>query len=162
MPAALAAVPNGWTGLTIFSGATSNTIGGTSPAARNILSGNSSYGLVVSDPGTSENLIQGNYFGLDASGTAPLPNYTGVLITSSATSNTLGGASAAARNIISGNYGPGLEISYSAAANFIQGNLHWHRSDRRRVPSPMAARESICMTAPAGISLAAPRRAPAT
>jgi hypothetical protein len=116
------AVPNGWTGLTIFSGATSNTIGGTSPAARNILSGNSSYGMVVSDAGTGENLIQGNYFGLSASGTAPLPNYTGVLLSSSATNNTLGGTSAAARNIISGNNGDGIEVSFSAAANFIQGN----------------------------------------
>ena len=116
------AVPNGWTGLTLFSGATSNTIGGTSLAARNILSGNSSYGMVVSDPGTGENLIEGNYFGLSADGTAPLPNYTGVLISSSATNNTLGGVSAAARNIVSGNNGSGIEISYSAAANFIQGN----------------------------------------
>jgi titin len=117
------ALPNGWTGLTIFSGAASNTIGGTSPAARNILSGNSSYGIVVSDSGTSENLIQGNYIGLATNGTAPLPNYTGVLITSSATNNTLGGASAAARNIVSGNNGSGLEIAYSAAANYIQGNF---------------------------------------
>ena len=97
------AVPNGWTGLTIFSGAASNTIGGTSLAARNILSGNSSYGMVVSDPGTSENLIQGNYLGLAASGTAPLPNYIGVVIRSGATNNTLGGASTTARNVISGN-----------------------------------------------------------
>jgi titin len=95
------AVPNGWTGLTIFSGATSNTIGGTSPAARNVMSGNLSYGMVVSDPGTSENLIQGNYFGVAASGTASLPNYIGVAIRSSATNNTLGGASTTARNIIS-------------------------------------------------------------
>jgi hypothetical protein len=116
------AVPNGWTGLTIFSGATSNTIGGASPAARNILSGNSSYGMVVSDPGTSENLIQGNYFGLAASGTGPLPNYIGVVIRSSATNNTLGGASTTARNIISGNSSSGVELSYSAAANFIEGN----------------------------------------
>jgi hypothetical protein len=117
------AVPNGWTGLTIFSGATSNTIGGTSLGTRNILSGNSSYGMVVSDSGTSENLIEGNYFGLSASGTAPLPNYVGVLITSSATNNTLGGASIAARNVMSGNNGSGIEISYSAAANFIRGNF---------------------------------------
>ena len=116
------AVPNGWTGLTIFSGAASNTIGGTSLGTRNILSGNSTYGLVVSDPGTSENLIEGNYFGLSTSGTAPLPNYTGVLITSGATSNTFGGTSSAARNIISGNNGSGIEISSSAAANFVQGN----------------------------------------
>jgi hypothetical protein len=116
------AVPNGWTGLTIFSGATSNTIGGTSLGARNILSGNSSYGMVVSDPGTSGNLIEGNYFGLSTSGTAPLPNYTGVLIGSSATSNTLGGVAALARNILSGNNGSGVELSYSATANFIQGN----------------------------------------
>ena len=117
------AVPNGWAGLTIFSGATSNTIGGASLGARNLISGNWIYGMVVSDPGTSGNLIQGNYLGLATSGTAPLPNYTGALISSSASGNTLGGASLAMRNIISGNNGSGIEISYSAATNFIQGNF---------------------------------------
>ena len=117
------AVPNGWTGLTIFSGATSNNIGGTDPAARNLLSGNASYGMVVSDPGTRGNLIQGNYFGLASNGTAPLPNYTGLLIASGATDNTLGGTSAEARNILSGNNGSGIEIAYSAATNVLHGNF---------------------------------------
>ena len=115
-------LPNGWTGLTIFSGATSNTIGGTSVGARNILSGNYTYGLVVADPGTSGNLIQGNYIGLAANGSASLPNYIGVLISSGATSNTLGGTISPARNVISANFGSGIEISYAASGNFIQGN----------------------------------------
>ncbi len=121
-PSGTSSLPNGWTGLTIFSGATSNVIGGTSVGARNILSGNWTYGLVVSDPGTSGNWIQGNYLGLAPDGSTALPNYVGVLISSSATGNTLGGTAGGARNVISGNNGSGIEISYGAAGNFIQGN----------------------------------------
>ena len=116
------AVPNGWSGLTIFSGATSNTIGGTTSGAKNVCSGNASYGVVVSDLGTSGNLIQGNYLGLNAGGTASLPNYAGALVTSSASANTFGGASAQARNIMSGNSGPGIEVSFSATSNLLEGN----------------------------------------
>ena len=117
------AVPNGWTGLTIFSGATSNTIGGTSASARNILSGNWSYGVVVANPGTSGNLIQGNFIGLATNGSTALPNYSGVLFSAGATGNTLGGTTSAARNLMSGNYGSGIEIrDAGTSGNFIQGN----------------------------------------
>ena len=115
-------LPNGWSGLTIFSGATSNTIGGISAGARNVLSGNYSYGLVVSDPGTSGNIIQGNVIGLVTGGSTALPNYVGVLLSSSATSNVFGGTASTMRNVISGNNGSGMEISYSASGNSIQGN----------------------------------------
>ena len=115
-------LPNGWTGLTIFSGAASNVIGGTSAGARNILSGNWTYGLAIADPGTSGNLIQGNYLGLATNGSTALPNYVGVYIASSASSNTIGGTTSAARNVISGNSGSGIELSGSASGNFIQGN----------------------------------------
>ena len=60
------AVPNDFAGLTIFAGATSNLIGGTSAGARNVISGNSYYGVNVGNPGTSGKLIEGNYVGLDA------------------------------------------------------------------------------------------------
>lgn len=115
-------LPNGWTGLTIFSGAASNLIGGTSAGARNILSGNWTYGLAIADPGTSGNLIQGNYLGLATNGSTALPNYEGVYIASSASSNTVGGTISAARNVISGNSGSGIEVTGSASGNFIQGN----------------------------------------
>ena len=117
-----ASLPNGWSGLTIFSGATSNLVGGTNVGARNILSGNWTYGLVIADPGTSGNLIQGNYLGLATNGSTALPNYVGAYIATSATSNTLGGTTSGARNLISGNAGSGIEIAYAAAGNFIQGN----------------------------------------
>ncbi|MBC8097187.1 MAG: right-handed parallel beta-helix repeat-containing protein [Akkermansiaceae bacterium] len=117
------ALPNGWSGLTIFSGATSNTIGGATVAARNIISGNWSYGIAIADPGTSGNLVQGNFIGLATNGSTALPNYSGVLLSSSASSNTLGGTTSAARNVISGNAGSGVEISYAAFGNLIQGNF---------------------------------------
>ena len=115
-------LPNGWTGLTMFSGATSNTIGGISAGARNIISGNWTYGVVMSDPGTSGNFVQGHYIGVSPDGATGLPNYVGVLIASGATGNTLGGTTGSARNVISGNYGSGIEISLAAAGNFIHGN----------------------------------------
>jgi parallel beta-helix repeat protein len=118
----LKVVANGYAGATIFSGATSNLIGRTSASTRNIFGGGF-YGFVAADPGTSGNVIQGNYIGLGADGTTKVPNYYGVLFSNGATNNTLGGASAGARNVISGNNGSGIDISFSASRNFIQGNF---------------------------------------
>jgi parallel beta-helix repeat protein len=117
-------VENGFAGVTIFSGATSNTIGGTIPAARNIIAGGA-YGFVAGDPGTSGNVVQGNYIGLGPDGVTPVPNYYyGVLISNRATNNTVGGTNSAARNIISGNYGSGIFLAdRDTSANFIVGNF---------------------------------------
>ena len=118
----LSVVPNGFAALTIFSGATSNTIGGTTVSARNIIAGGY-YGFVAGDPGTSGNVFQGNYVGLGPDGVTPVPNYSGVLISNRATNNTVGGTTSAARNIMSGNYGSGIEIrDAGTSGNFIQGN----------------------------------------
>ena len=119
----LSVVPNGFAALTIFSGATSNTIGGTAAGARNIIAGGY-YGFVAANPGTSGNVIQGNYLGLGPDGSTPVPNYYGALISDRATNNTLGGTTGAARNIISGNYGSGICLAdQNTSANFIQGNF---------------------------------------
>jgi Astacin (Peptidase family M12A) len=117
------ALPNGFAGLTIFFGATSNTIGGTSISARNIISGNY-YGLVAANAGTSGNLIQGNYIGLAPDGFTAVPNFHGVLLSDHATNNTLGGTTSAARNLISGNNGSGIFLTdEGTSGNFIQGNF---------------------------------------
>jgi hypothetical protein len=47
-----------------------NTIGGTNSAARNVISGNGGNGIEVNVAGATNNVIQGNYIGTDASGTA--------------------------------------------------------------------------------------------
>ena len=67
------------------------------------------------------NLIAGNYIGADNFGT-PVPNGgDGVGIVGS-NNNTVGGLTAAARNVISGNTGAGVSLSANAAGNVVVGN----------------------------------------
>lgn len=109
-------------GVRVF-GAPSNTIGGASVGARNVISGNNQHGVVLDNSGASGNIVAGNIVGLDASGTADLGNHgTGVFLFG-APGNTIGGLSAGARNIISGN-DRGIELDgTSARGNLIVGNF---------------------------------------
>jgi Bacterial Ig-like domain (group 3) len=105
-----------------------NTIGGTTVVARNIISGNGGLGGVFLGPGTSDNVIQGNLIGTDATGTRALGNSVGVVILDAGIPaievprNTIGGAEAGAGNVISGNSFSGIGIE-GGPSNVIQGNL---------------------------------------
>src|SRR5262249_10883979 len=69
------AIPNvPYYGVFIRGGATNNTVGGVTGAARNILSGNGYAGLGIYDPGTTGNLVEGNYLGTDITGMTPAGN----------------------------------------------------------------------------------------
>ena len=98
-----------------------NTIGGTTAADRNVISGNLD-GLTLAN-GAEDNTVQGNYFGVDVTGAAPLANLDGVVVLS-ASSNTIGGAGAGEGNVISGNTQWGLffDGSSGGTANVIKGN----------------------------------------
>ena len=111
-------------GLVLDTGSTNNRIGGTTAAERNIISGNTIDGIEVMGATTTNNLVQGNYIGVDATGTADLGNVgNGVAIFSAAANNTIGGTAAGAGNVISGNDGYGIGISAGGAtANIVQGN----------------------------------------
>ena len=106
-------------GINIFSPSTNNTIGGTTAAARNVISGNGNRGISIS--GGSGNFVIGNYIGTNAAGTGALGNgatgnSAGVGIDTS--NNTVTG------NLISGNFGLGINIlSTTATGNTIRGNL---------------------------------------
>jgi hypothetical protein len=105
------------TGVLVVQGAASNTIG-----PGNVVSGNF-IGVDVESPGTSSNVVSGNLIGTDAAGSAALGNGVyGVLILGGASSNTVGGTSADARNVISGNGSVGVNIT-GATANVVEGNL---------------------------------------
>ena len=95
---------------------TSNTVGRTTPAARNLISGNGPSGTGVTIKGAG-NLVEGNYIGTDVSGTKALANGWGVLV--SAPSNTLGGAAPGAGNLISGN---SSNVGISSSLTLVQGN----------------------------------------
>ena len=49
-------------------GASDNTVGGTTAAARNIISGNADDGIEIEGSGTSGNVVEGNFIGTDATG----------------------------------------------------------------------------------------------
>ncbi len=120
-----AAVPNGLRAINIAGGACGNTIGGTGPSARNVISGSSYQGVILHDPGTRDNQVLGNYLGLNAAGTAALPNsWAGVNIYDGASSNRIGGTVAGAANVISGNGHQGVLIQDAGSdGNRVQGNL---------------------------------------
>ena len=102
----------------------SNTIGGTATADRNLISGNNGEGLRISGTAASNNVVQGNFIGTDASGNLPLgngPGFRGVLIGFAGTNNLVGGSVAGARNVISAN-GQGIWIVRGSGGNTIQGN----------------------------------------
>ena len=88
----------------LVSGTTSQAlIGGTSAAARNVISGNIGFGIEVNgSPTTPATTIQGNFIGLAADGTTALGNVpAGIKITNGAVQ--IGGTTAGARNVISAN-----------------------------------------------------------
>ena len=111
-------------GIEINGGAT-NTIGGTTAAERNVTSGNNDHGIHITGAGSTGNMIEGNYIGLDQGGTVDRGNSNdGVLIDSSAATTTIGGTTAGASNVISGNDDNGIRVnSGGAAGQTIQGNL---------------------------------------
>ena len=116
---------NALNGVEIFQ-APNNTVGGTTTAARNVISGNSVNGVFINGPAATGNLVRGNFIGTNISGTAALGNLNGVHIFNGS-SNTIGGMTADARNVISGNNQYGVSIfgdgPVSAAGNVVQGNF---------------------------------------
>jgi hypothetical protein len=120
-----AAVANIGGGVVIVEGASNNTIGGTSDATRNVISGNVGNGQdgVTLLSGAENNVVQGNYIGTNASGTGAIPNTVGVNLAFGATSdNTIGGTTTGAGNLISGNEFDGVIVNNSAGPNTVQGN----------------------------------------
>ena len=98
-----------------------NTVGGTTPGARNIISGHAGVSGVLIQG--NSNTVEGNYIGTDVTGTAALANGTGIQI-SGGSDNVIGGTTGAARNIISGNsqYGVQIGYPYAGSGNVVEGN----------------------------------------
>ena len=115
---------NGYSGIYIAY-SDGNTIGGTTSAARNIISGHSEISSGINLYNASENTIQGNYVGTNAAGTAALPNFDGIHISQEGSSNnTIGGTESGMGNLISGNEDAGIRLVVSSpgANNRVLGN----------------------------------------
>lgn len=109
-----------------------NIIGGTNPAARNIISGNAADGVELDSTGgpggtvaVCDNVVQGNYIGLSPSGLGRRDNFDdGVGLDNGACNNLVGGTEPGARNYISGNSNDGVDISHIGSnGNVVEGNV---------------------------------------
>ena len=120
------AATGGSSGYGVFVRGTNATIGGLAPAARNVLSGNSFNGVYLERTNAT---VQNNYIGTNPAGTLARANARGgILIANSngappSGGNIIGGLTAEARNLISGNAGNGIQIANTTTTgNTIQGN----------------------------------------
>ena len=120
----------------IVGGGVNNTIGGTVAGAGNLVAANafvcgssrtSGVGITTFPifVGATGNRIQGNLIGTKIDGVSALGNANeGVVLENGAASNTVGGMTSTARNIISGNGTNGVDIGFERAviANQVIGN----------------------------------------
>ena len=95
-----------------------DVVGGTSPADRNLISGN---GVGISSQ--SSGVIQGNLIGTDATGTVAIPNTDRGITNNASPGPLIGGSASGAGNVISGNGSRGLHIGGGPLSNaVVQGN----------------------------------------
>jgi parallel beta-helix repeat protein len=113
-------------------GSTSNkvfdtTIGGLDPAARNVISGNTT-GISIIGENALGTRIQGNYIGTDIDGQFAIPNTEQGIRVQDASGVVIGGTDVGAGNLISGNTGSGISIEGSAPDTKFQtfySSLAW-------------------------------------
>jgi len=111
-------------GIFVGSGNTGLTIGGANAGEGNVISGNNMSGIQIPSLSGGGVTILGNTIGLNAAGTAAVANsQQGIDIGSS--NNVIGGSTAGARNVISGNGQNGIRLDPAGGtitANIIKGN----------------------------------------
>jgi hypothetical protein len=115
-PTGTFALPNN---IAVSVGAPNDRVGGTDPADRNLVSGNTAgvFGGALQIGGATGAVIQGNLVGTDATGMVAIPNGEAIYSNMPA---LIGGTAAGAGNVISGNSLTGI---FYQADVLIQGNL---------------------------------------
>lgn len=96
-----------------------NHIGGNTPAARNLISGNNRNGMTFDQ--VAGTIVEGNYIGTNAAGTAALGNSEAGIGIFIGSNHTIGGPTSSSRNVISGNGYSGVEVN-SASGGTIANN----------------------------------------
>jgi len=121
-------------GIRLINGS-NNLVGGLTASARNTITGNDT-GLSLNS--SDENIVQGNYIGVDINGTIvgtfPSTNGNGISL-SFADNNQIGGTETGSGNVISAN-GTGIRNTGSSDNNVIEGNKIGTNAAGTAVPAP--------------------------
>ena len=104
----------GANGLTLAAGSDGSTIKGL------VIDQFAADGIAI--VGASNNVITGNFIGVDPTGTAARGNLVGIDLRSGSSNNRIGGTTGAERNIISSNSVDGIQIRGASSNNVVQGN----------------------------------------
>lgn len=113
-------------GVSIGDGAVNVRVGGTTPADRNVISGNSDFGLFVNGDG---HRIQGNFIGTDATGAADLGNGDiGVYVTRTFDAEVSG-------NLISGNRYEGVTVAFAQGVRIHRNFIGTDRTGSAAIPN---------------------------
>jgi gliding motility-associated-like protein len=116
------AYPN-YTGIVIRQGSDGNVIGGTTANEQNVISGNTETGVLI-ETSSINNKLEGNYIGINPTGTGMVPNNIGVAIASGAQTNFVGTSSVGGTNVITGNTSFGVIIVDSGTDdNEVRNNI---------------------------------------
>jgi len=116
-----------------------NTVGGTTVAARDVISGNSGdsgnplqpydpdllgngAGIIIDGVGSTGNVVEGDFIGTDVTGARSVPNNSGVILFGTS-GNTVGGTAPGAGNVLSGNYDYDVWMKLGSTGNVVQGNF---------------------------------------
>lgn len=95
---------------------------------RNIISGNTEAGIIITGSASTQNVVASNYIGTDATGTAAVANGGNGIVIEGASENLIGGPEEIDGNVVSGNSGTGVLIrghltEGSAEQNQVFNNL---------------------------------------
>ncbi|MBX3080627.1 MAG: right-handed parallel beta-helix repeat-containing protein [Anaerolineae bacterium] len=122
------ALGNGGYGIFIDT-APDTVIGGTTPAARNVIAGNG-YGIGLIGDTQGKTIIQGNYIGTDVTGLLDLGNLNDGIKIEHNRNNQIGGTVSGAGNRIMFNHGDGVNIAFNnSTGNQILGNTIFNNGD---------------------------------
>lgn len=97
-------LPNGGDGIEIF-GSPGNSIGSPIASGGNLISANGGEGIKIHGDDSVGNAVAGNLIGTNSGGTADLGNENSGIYVIHASNTVIGGTTAGARNVVSGNNG---------------------------------------------------------
>jgi hypothetical protein len=97
-----------------------NIIGGLHATNRNYIAGNNQSGVHFGGGVTTNNVLFGNFIGLNTNNAAIVNSVDGVRV--NAPANIIGGGASGSRNVISGNTGQGIEITALGSGTIVRGN----------------------------------------
>jgi hypothetical protein len=109
-------------GIAVNAGAANNSIGGTVPGAGNVISGNNGSGISIAQLNSSQNGVQGNLIGTDATGTFPLGNGGAGVDLNGGNNNTIGGTASGASNRIAYN-GTGIAVEFGTGNSILTNSI---------------------------------------